>query len=75
MADRNSPFASKLRGLRGELDMSQKDLAKAIGKDVSTIQNWEAGVTMPTLATSINLARILGVTLDQLVGRSAEVTS
>lgn len=75
MAGRKSPFASKLRGIRAERDMSQLELAKAIGKDVSTVQNWESGVTMPTLATAIDLARILGVTLDQLVGRDAQTIS
>lgn len=71
MADRNSPFASKLRGLRAERDLSQADLASLVGTSLTSVQNWENGVTMPTLRVSIRIADVLKVSLDQLVGRDS----
>ena len=71
MADRDSAFARKLRGLRGEADMSQEDLASAIGASIASVQNWEDGKTMPTLRTSIKIADLFNVPIDLLVGRSA----
>ena len=70
MADRDSAFARKLRGLRSEHDMSQEELAEAVGASTATITNWENGETMPTLKTAIKLADLFGVSIDLLAGRA-----
>ena len=36
-----------LRGARANVGMSQGSVAKAIGVSVSTIKNWEKGITFP----------------------------
>lgn len=72
MADRNSPFASKLRGIRAERDMTQEDLAKAIGFSVASVQNWEDGKTMPNLRTTVAIANLFNVPLDTLTGRDSQ---
>ena len=75
MTGRDSVFARKLRGLRGEHDMSQEDLATAVGSSIASVQNWEKGETMPTLRTSIKIADLFNVSLDLLVGRSPQEVS
>lgn len=70
--NRESSFASALRAERGRLDLSQSELAKLVGVDIASIQNWENGEYMPTLSTTVKLADVLGVSIDQLAGRTVE---
>lgn len=72
MADHND-FAANLRMYRARADVSQAELAKQVGVDTSSVTNWESGTYMPSLRTTVKLADALGVTLDQLAGRSATV--
>jgi putative transcriptional regulator len=43
---------SPLRKRRRELDLTQEELASAIGVDATTIRNWEAGRNPPKLKVS-----------------------
>lgn len=69
MANRNSDFASCLRGYRAKADLSQAQLAELVDVDAQSIKNWENGDYMPSLRTTVKLADVLGVSIDQLVGR------
>ena len=69
MGKEEQAFARKLRGLRAEHRMSQTELAKAVGVSADSVSNWESGEYMPSLRTSIVLADVLGVTIEQLTGR------
>ena len=62
-------FAAKLRGLRGERDVTQKDLAEAIESSEQSIVNWESGNGLPSLEKAWRLADYFGVPLDQIAGR------
>lgn len=53
---------------RGELGMSQADLAAKVGVDRRQIRRYESGETQPTLPVAKSIARALGVTLDELAG-------
>ena len=68
--NRGSDFASSLRAYRARADISQAELAKRVGVDTASVQNWENGDYMPSLRTTIKLADVLGITIDQLAGRA-----
>ena len=50
-------------------DMSQEELADAVGLARMTIINYEAGLTTPDMASATAIADVLGVSLDALAGR------
>ncbi len=56
----------KLR--RKELGMTQKDLAKKIGRHFSIINKIETGETSVTLEYAVTFAKVLNCSLDYLVG-------
>lgn len=59
-----------LKAARVNADYTQKEAAKLINVDVSTIVNWENGKTSPR-ATQLNeLCRIYGVPVDYIFLRS-----
>ena len=57
---------NKIKLRRMELDMTQGDLAKAVGVTRQTIGLIESGKYNPTLSLCINIAKKLGKTLDEL---------
>lgn len=62
------PEIIKLR--RGELGLSQTDLAVKAGVDKRQIRRYEAGETQPTLSVAATIARALGLSLDELAGEA-----
>ena len=55
-------FGDTLRALREDKNMTRKELAERLKyTSASSINNYEQGVTLPTLAGLMNLARVLGV--------------
>ena len=59
----------KIRELREEAQMTQKQLAEKISNMQRNVSNWEQGVSEPDLQTVEKLADVFGVTLDELFGR------
>ena len=56
----------RLKSARAALDMSQEDLAKAVGVSRQTISAIEKGDYNPTINLCIKICKVLGKTLDQL---------
>lgn len=56
----------KLKAARALLDMSQKDLADAVGISRQTINAIEKGDYNPTIKLCLAICRVLGKTLDEL---------
>lgn len=56
----------KLKAARAMLDMSQKDLADAVGVSRQTINAIEKGDYNPTIKLCLAICRVLGKTLDEL---------
>lgn len=56
----------RLKVARIEADMSQADLAQAVGVTRQTIGHIEAGSYNPTLNLCIAICKTLGKTLDEL---------
>lgn len=57
----------RLRALRRRTDTTLADLSTATGISVSTLSRLESGSRRPTLELLLPLARVHGVTLDELV--------
>lgn len=57
-----------ISGLRKEKNMTQMELADRLGISFQAVSNWERGQTMPDIAKLGELAEILGVTVDELLG-------
>ena len=56
----------KMKAARAELDLSQDQLARAVGVTRQTIGMIEAGKFNPSIALCIAICRTLNRTLDQL---------
>lgn len=63
-------FGDRLRQLRQEKDMYQKDLAKVIGVSESAISAYEKGIREPQYSKLKELADYFSVSVDYLIGAS-----
>lgn len=61
-------FPERLRDARKERGLSHRELGKIIGKDRSTVCNYERGVGYPTVATILLMADVLRISVDMLLG-------
>ena len=60
----------KLKELREERDVLQKDLAAAINRTRACISSWEQGKTEPSIDDLVKLADFFGTSVDSVIGRS-----
>lgn len=67
-------FGEFLFALRKEKGMTQAQLAEALGVTNKAVSKWETGEAMPDTALLLPIARIFGVSVDELLAgkRSAE---
>ncbi|MBD5390786.1 helix-turn-helix transcriptional regulator [bacterium] len=65
----------KLKSARAELDMSQAELAQAVGVTRQTINLIESGEYNPTIKLCIAICKVLRKTLDQIFWFDEEVHS
>lgn len=61
-----SAFGRNLRRLRTERNLSQKDIADAVGVQQAMISNIEGGDRRPSFATATAIAAFLNVTVDEM---------
>ena len=67
-----SDFAKNLKYYRKQKKYSQKDLADRLNYGYTAIANYESGRNEPCLDNLIALARVLDVTVDELIGVKLE---
>ena len=71
-------MGEKLRSLRIEKNLTQKQVADWIGLAISAVSSYESGSRYPTYDTLIKLARMFHVSTDYLLGiadkRNIDVT-
>lgn len=65
-------MGQNLRALRQTKDLTQEELAEAIGVSPQAISRWENDVALPDVARLPGMADFFDVTLDELVGRDSE---
>lgn len=57
-----------IKQLRENSGIKQDDLADAVGvKDGRTIRFWEKGINAPTFAHMVKLAKIFGISMQELL--------
>lgn len=62
-------FCNRLRELRTEKGLSQKDFAKILNTTNSSICDWECGRTEPSLEMLVKIADYFEICADYLLGR------
>lgn len=60
-------FSENLSQLRRDAGYTQESLAEAMGVSRQAVSKWESGQAMPEAATLVDLADLLGCSLDQLM--------
>lgn len=63
-------FKERLKELRIEKGLTQKQLAKELNVSEDSVYNWEKGRSEPSINDLITLATMLDVTIDYLVGKT-----
>lgn len=53
-------------------DLTQEQLAEYLNVSVSAVSQWESGKTMPDITMLVPLANFFDITVDELLGRTAE---
>ncbi|MBQ8135602.1 MAG: helix-turn-helix transcriptional regulator [Clostridia bacterium] len=67
-------MGEKLKALRLENKLTQKQVAERIGVAVSAVSSYESGTRYPTYESFIKLARIYHVSADYLLGMTESRT-
>lgn len=65
-------IGEKIRELRIEKRMSQKDLAEKMGLAVATISSYEVNNSQPNIEKLVHLSKLFGVSIDEIVGNSGK---
>ena len=60
--------SSQIRRCREESGMSRAAFAEKMNVSVQTVYRWESGERMPDVVTLMEIARALGVNMDQITG-------
>ena len=63
-------IGAKIRQLREQRGFTRMELADKMYVSVQTVYRWEAGERMPDVVTLMEIARILGVDMDEITGIS-----
>ena len=67
-------FSEKLKTLRTQKQVRQKDIAAAMGVSLRAYQYYETNTKEPTMSNLIALADYFDVSIDYLVGRTDNPT-
>ncbi len=61
-------IGQRIKLLRKKNDLTQEKLAELLGVTYKSVSKWECGLTSPDLALIVPLAKILGISTDELLG-------
>lgn len=61
-------FSTRIKELRVEKGLKQKDIAKHFNVTLSTVYRWEAGDVEPSYYVLMMLAKFFNVTTDYILG-------
>ena len=66
-------IGKKIAELRKRKNLTQPELADAMGVSFQAVSNWERGNSMPDISKLSDLAELLGTTVDDLLGKKNTV--
>ena len=61
-------FSERLQAIRDDKGFTQKHLGEVLNISVSTISHYENGTREPNIEILIQMAKVLGVSVDYLIG-------
>ncbi|MBD5512392.1 MAG: helix-turn-helix transcriptional regulator [Lachnospiraceae bacterium] len=61
-------ISEKMRSLRKEKKLTQKELAAKLYVTPSTVSKWENGVAVPDIYAVTSMADVFGVSVTELLG-------
>jgi transcriptional regulator with XRE-family HTH domain len=67
---RGTRFGKRLKKLRMQRGLSQRQVASAINMTAAAVCNWELGKSRPRAAVLPHLSATLHVSMDQLLGKA-----
>jgi transcriptional regulator with XRE-family HTH domain len=67
-------FNVKLVNLRKIKGITQDEFAKAVGVSRQSVYKWEAGISYPEVAKLVEIKLLFGISIDDLLDDSYEVT-
>lgn len=67
-------FRERLKWLKREYCLNQKDIAGIVSLSQQTVSIWERGETLPDASTLIELSRYFKVSVDWLLGMTDDPT-
>ena len=62
-------FGERFARLRKQKGLTQEELAQKIGLSGQAVSKWENEASMPDISLLVELSEILGVSLDELLGK------
>lgn len=68
----NQTLGSRIAELRRKKNMTQEDLANALGVTPQAVSKWENDLSCPDITLLPQLARLFGVTTDELLGNQSQ---
>lgn len=63
-----------IRKYRKEKNLTQEEMANRLGVTAPAVNKWESGASMPDIALLAPIARLLGITLDELLSYNENLT-
>lgn len=66
------PIAEIIRNKRREKNVTQDELAQALGVTFQSVSRWETGVAYPDIELLPSIALFFGITTDELLGANEE---
>lgn len=65
-------FGARFTRLRKEKGLTQEDIARRVNISPQAVSKWENDVSSPDISVLSDLSEILGVSLDELLGKETE---
>lgn len=62
-------YTAKLKELREQRNMTQRQVAKRLSLTPGAVAKWELGLSVPTVENLLALADLFGCSLDAIFGR------
>lgn len=56
-----------LATLRTSAGWTREFVARQLGVNISTVRNWEKGITEPSISMAIKIAKMFGVSIEKLM--------
>ncbi len=70
----NETFGQRFQRLRKNANLTQEEVATKLNITAQAVSKWENDASAPDISVLVELSDILGVTLNDLLGKQAETT-